>query len=59
MQSKVLVTLLFACMTVLVSASPVPVTPPLDVEAREPVQPNLAREPEALPEPGCQRYGCF
>ncbi|KAF8157143.1 hypothetical protein B0H34DRAFT_859704 [Crassisporium funariophilum] len=63
MQFTILTSVLVACMTVLVSASPIPV-PVFNIEAREilPREPvdvvAVARAPEAEPEPICTKYSC-
>ncbi|PPQ78289.1 hypothetical protein CVT25_011748 [Psilocybe cyanescens] len=62
MQFTLLTTVLVACMTVFVSASPVPA--PVAVEARRFALPReaeveVAREPEAAPEPFCSKYSCL
>ncbi|KAF8161305.1 hypothetical protein B0H34DRAFT_796112 [Crassisporium funariophilum] len=62
MQFKLFSALVLVCMTVLVSAAPVPVvTPPLDVESRETIarEHNTEVAREASPDPMCTRWSCF
>ncbi|KDR73356.1 hypothetical protein GALMADRAFT_142460 [Galerina marginata CBS 339.88] len=59
MQFTLLTTVVVACMTLFVSASPIPA--PVQVEAREPqLTPvvEIAREAEAEPAPICGSYQC-
>ncbi|KAF9466709.1 hypothetical protein BDZ94DRAFT_1305944 [Collybia nuda] len=48
MHSKFIAAFVISCMTAFVSASPVPISPPLDVEARNDRHYALPREAEAL-----------
>ncbi|KAF4620828.1 hypothetical protein D9613_000872 [Agrocybe pediades] len=61
MQFKLASALFFACMTLIVSAAPVPVEiPPLDIEARSPERVTEVQIPrEANPEPICGKYACL
>ncbi|KDR71235.1 hypothetical protein GALMADRAFT_143941 [Galerina marginata CBS 339.88] len=59
MQFTLFTTALLACMTVIVSASPIPVPAPNAVVAREPATPIVvAREPQISPAI-CGSYQCI